>query len=135
MSDGNDIYWDLAELNPKAVVYVEYENAYAGYTCNQYGFWVAVYHSESVEETITAGLLAEEKFIDECINKIDGQVKESEVQQAVFKLASIEAMRQASVLADSWMKGKHNPFMLHLPEIINMEQAEDKIFRKDNLEQ
>lgn len=135
MSESNDIYWDLHELNPDAIIYVEYENAYAGYTCNQYGNWVAVYDNRALEETICAGLLAEEEFIDHCINEIDGKVKESEVQQAIFSLASREAMKQASILADSWMKGKNNPFMLHLPEIIAMEEAEDRIFKKDNLEE
>ena len=43
MSDGNDIYWDLYELNPDAVIYIEYEDAYVGYTSNAKGFWVAVY--------------------------------------------------------------------------------------------
>ena len=135
MSDGNDIYWDLYELNPDAVIYVEYEDAYVGYTSNAKGFWVAVYDNGAITEAITAGLLAEPGFIDQCIKEIDGKVKESEVQQAIFSLASREAMKQASMLADSWIKGKNNPFMLHLPEIIAMEEAEDRIFKKDNLEE
>lgn len=135
MSDGNDIYWDLYELNPDAVIYVEYEDAYVGYTSNSKGFWVAVYDNGAITEAITAGLLAEPEFIDQCIKEIDGKVKESEVQQAIFKLASLEAMKQASLLADSWITGNHTPFMLHLPEIINMEEEADRIFRAENLEE
>ena len=56
MSDGNDIYWDLYELNPDAVIYVEYEDAYVGYTSNAKGFWVAVYDNGAITEAITAGL-------------------------------------------------------------------------------
>jgi len=129
MSDGNDIYWDLNELNPDAIIYTEYENAYAGYTCNHYGIWVAVYDNRAVEESICAGLLATEDFINLCLKEADGKVKESEVQEYIFRLASLEAMKQASQLADSWLKGKNSPFMLHLPEIIQMEEAEDRIFK------
>ena len=44
-------------------------------------------------------------------------------------------MKQASKLADSWITGNHTPFMLHLPEIINMEEEADRIFRAENLEE
>jgi hypothetical protein len=128
MSDRTDIYWDLKELNPEAIVYTEYEDAFIGFALKDESTWVACYGNEELEEMITKEVVSSD-FIEEALQSLSGKVKESQVQEEVFKLAKTEALQKATDLIQGWTQEKNAPICVFLPKVFaEVEQEEDEIW-------
>ena len=108
----NDFYWELAELNPDAVVFEEFEEAYLG-TAMRNGFKpVAVYSYNYIVNILTAGMLDDPKYMKELIE--EGIVEEEEqVANAIDRAIEYFDYNVAGV-----GKGENNedaPIFLHSP--------------------
>ena len=132
----DDLYWDLAELNPNAIIYTEYTPAYLGFALRNKTTWVACYDMNVLE-----GLVAKEIFMDDepwirkTMKELDGKVKVNEVQPAMERLAFIEATKRASDLVETWLDNENAPICVYLPKLIKaldqeaQYQENDQVFK------
>lgn len=125
----NELYWDLMELNPKAIIYTEYEEAYIGFANKDSKTWVAVYDAELLSEQLMQQYFVNEEFIEGKLKEADGKIKESELQHYLATVCSIEANNFIVGLSTSWIPEVNAPLMLFSPKVISETEKEDRIFR------
>ena len=75
----NDYYWELAELNPKAIVFEEFSEAYMGVGYRNGIEPVAVYSKDFIINIIAAGMLDDEDYMQ---GLLDDEITEEEQQVA-----------------------------------------------------
>tara|TARA_R100000231_G_scaffold41893_1_gene36560 strand:- start:3253 stop:3681 length:429 start_codon:yes stop_codon:yes gene_type:complete len=123
----DDLYWDLAELNPNAIVYTEYTPAYLGFALKNNN-WVACYDMNVLEGLVAKEIFSDdEEWLKKTFKELDGKVKNTEVQEAVTRLAMIEAGKRASDLVEPWDTQEHAPICVHLPKLIQaMDEAQQQ---------
>ena len=108
-----DYYWELAELNPEAVVFEEFEEAFLGVGHRNGLKPVAIYSYDFIVNILASDMLDSEEFIK---TLLDDDIVEEEAQVA-------EAMSQAQEYFDFNIanvgKGDGNedaPIFLHSPQ-------------------
>tara|TARA_Y100000004_G_scaffold166789_1_gene198810 strand:- start:78 stop:500 length:423 start_codon:yes stop_codon:yes gene_type:complete len=124
--DDSDIYWDLHDLNQDALIEVDYTEAYLGFALNSSGKWVAVYDHKIIEDIEFQNLVQDESFIDQTLQKLDGEVKQSDVHKAVMKLAKIEAIKSASDFVQTWVGNDNAPLSVHYPKVLEAQLEEQQ---------
>lgn len=72
----NDYYWELAELNPDAIVFEEFVEAYLGYGYKNGMTPVAIYSKDYIINILAAGMLDDEKYVQTLLK--DNIVEEEE---------------------------------------------------------
>lgn len=124
-----DLYWDLKELNPDAVIYTEYHDAFMGFTLKN-NKYVAVYEASGVEGTIAQQLMEDEDFLNDSFIKMDGKIKKSELTQALSRLAAIRSLELSSNLLGEWDTKENYPVMFFMPKVIkaDYDEGQDQIF-------
>lgn len=124
-----DLYWDLKELNPDAIIYTEYHDAFMGFTLKN-NKYVAVYEATGVEETIARNLMEDEDFLDDSFTKMDGKIKKSDLAEALSRLAAIRSLELSSNLLGEWDSKENYPVMFFMPKVIkaDYEEGKDQIF-------
>lgn len=124
-----ELYWDLKELNPDAIIYPEYHQAYLGFAYKGEKY-VAVYDNTEIENILAGDLVMSQSFVDECLKKLSGKVENDRVQEGVGRLAKIESIKLAADLLNDWDSPNH-PLMLFYPKIVELEieQNKNEIFK------
>ena len=125
-----DIYWDLKELNPDAIIYTEYHDSYMGFTLKQ-GKYVAVYDAIGVEESLAQELMQNENFLDDSFQTMDGKIEKKNVVEGLSRLAKIKSMEISSSLLRDWDSKENAPVMFFLPKVIkaSYEEENDEMFK------
>ena len=108
-----DYYWELAELNPEAVVFEEFEEAFLGVGHRNGLKPVAIYSYDYIVNIIASDMLDTDEFMKDLL---DREIIEEEDQVS-------EAMMQAKEYFDFNIgnvgKGNNNedaPIFLHSPQ-------------------
>lgn len=124
-----DLYWDLKELNPNAVIYTEYHDAFMGFTLKN-NKYVAVYEASGVEESIQKTLMEDENFLNEAFEQMNGKIKKGNLTEALSRLATIKSIELSSNLLGEWDSKENYPVMFFMPKVIkaNYEEGRDEIF-------
>ena len=115
----NDYYWELAELNPDAVVYEEFESAYMGIAVRVGLKPVAL--SETIINTVGFNLMQDKEFMEK-INE-----EHTEEQDKVDALYD-EASQHFHQNIEGGMFGKDNengPIFLQMPDVNFDERIEE----------
>jgi len=119
-----DLYWDLKELNPDAVIYTEYHDAFMGFTLKN-NKYVAVYDATGIEESIAQELMQDENFLDESFVTMDGKIEKKNLTEALSRLAKIRSMELSSNLLGEWDSKENYPIMFFLPKVIKSSYGEE----------
>ena len=117
----NDYYWELAELNPDAVVYEEFESAYMGIAVRVGLKPVALYDTETIINTVGFNLMQDKEFMEK-INE-----EHTEEQDKVDALYD-EASQHFHQNIEGGIFGKDNengPIFLQMPDVNFDERIEE----------
>lgn len=133
----DDLYWDLADLNPNAIVYTEYTRAYLGFALKN-NKWVACYDINVLEGIVSEDVfMNDEEWINKTLKDLDGKVKVNDIQKAMYRLAFIEGSKRTAELIEPWDSGEHTPIAIHLPKLIQaldqeaQDQRTEEVFKYD----
>lgn len=115
----NDFYWELAELNPDAVVFEEFEDAYLGYATKNGMKPVAIYSYDYIINIVAKSMMEDEEFVK-------GLVDDNIVDEAEQVATAIdEAISYFDYNIGGLGKGKDNedaPIFLHVPRLDEREE-------------
>tara|TARA_R100001460_G_scaffold69880_1_gene110490 strand:- start:1931 stop:2293 length:363 start_codon:yes stop_codon:yes gene_type:complete len=78
----NNFYWTLIDMNPNAIIWEEYEDAYLGVALKSGQTPVAVYDKKIVQGMIMENILKDEKFINDMV-EIYGDNEEAITREVV----------------------------------------------------
>jgi hypothetical protein len=108
-----DFYWELAELNPDAVVFEEFEEAFLG-VAHRNGFKpVAIYSMDFIVNIVAAEMLENNEFMKDLLDR-DIIEEEDQVDEAMIQAKEYFEFNIANV-----GKGEGNedaPIFLHSPQ-------------------
>ena len=119
-----DFYWELAELNPEAVIFEEFEEAYLGVAHRNGMKPVAVYSYDFIINILASEKVYDKKFIKELVEKNITE-EEDQVDEAMN-----QAMEYFSYNIGGIGKGKDNedaPIFLHSPQFDERESNNQEI--------
>lgn len=119
----HDVYWDLKDLNPDAQIYVEYHDAFIGFTFKNPKY-VAVYDCRAIENIIAQELMQDEMFLDKAFREMNGKVEKKDLTDVLSRLAKIEAIKGSSELINEWIN-ENDPVIFFLPKVIEEQQLDD----------
>jgi len=105
----NDYYWDLAELNPDAILFEEYEGAFMGHAHKDGLKPVAVYNYEAIVGIVAEGYTKDEEYMARIKDEYGEDAEKT--MQAVFQEA--EDWVDYNVLGTQ--VGENGPIFLMLP--------------------
>ena len=124
----SDVYWDLKDLNPDAIVYPEYHDAFIGFTLKN-GKYVAVYDAMGIEEEIAKAYFDDQVFLDKTLREFDGEVPKNDVAELLFRMAKSEAIKVAEKKLFEWDKQENAPVMFFIPKVA--QEDEEEMFKYD----
>lgn len=124
----SDVYWDLKDLNPDAIVYPEYHDAFIGFTLKN-GKYVAVYDAMGIEEEIAKAYFDDQVFLDKTLKEFDGEVPKNDVAELLFRMAKAEAIKVAEKKLFEWDKQENAPVMFFIPKVA--QEDEEEMFKYD----
>lgn len=124
----SDVYWDLKDLNPDAIVYPEYHDAFIGFTLKN-GKYVAVYDAMGIEEEIAKAYFDDQVFLDKTLREFDGEVPKNDVAELLFRMAKAEAIKVAEKKLFEWDKQENAPVMFFIPKVA--QEDEEEMFKYD----
>ena len=78
----NDFYWDLAELNPDAVVFDEFQEAYLGYGYRNGMTPVAIYSYDFIINLLATSYLEDPEWAESRLEGIDEEDEAAQVATA-----------------------------------------------------
>lgn len=107
----NDYYWELAELNPDAVVYEEFESAYLGMAIKVGTKPVAIYDSQGIINAIGFSLMQDKEFV----KSLEEYETEEERVDAVYT-AAVEHFDNNIVGATFGDNNENGPIFLEMPD-------------------
>jgi len=117
----NDYYWELAELNPDAVVYEEFESAYMGIAKRVGLKPVAMYDTETIINTIGFNLMQDKEFME---NLEKDHTEEQDKIEALYD----EASQHFDFNIAGGIFGEDNengPIFLQMPDVNFDERIEE----------
>jgi len=117
----NDYYWELAELNPDAVVYEEFEDAYLGMAFKTGLKPVAIYDTQGIINAIGITLMTNKEFMEE--------LKEIESEEDKVEKVLTAATEHFDHNISSQTFGDNNengPIFLEMPDENFDERGEDE---------
>ena len=107
----NDYYWELAELNPDAVVYEEFESAYLGMAIKTGLKPVAIYDSQGIINTIGYSLMQDKEFV----KTLEQYENEEDEVDAVYT-AAVEHFDVNIAAATFGDNNENGPIFLEMPD-------------------
>ena len=120
----NDFYWDLAELNPDAVVFDEFQEAYLGYGYKNGMTPVAVYSYDFIINLLATSYLEDPEWAE---SRLEGIDEEDEAAQVATALE--DAMEYFNYNVPGVGKGdnnEHGPIFLKVPQWDSREGGPDE---------
>ena len=107
-------YWDLAELNPDAAVFDEYQEAYLGYGYKNGMTPVAVYSYDFIINILATNYLEDPKW---CETRLEGIDEEDEAAQVATALDdAIEYFNYNIGGVGKGDNNEHGPIFLKVPQ-------------------
>jgi len=106
----NDFYWQLAEDNPEAVIYEEYEQAFLGVALKNNMTPVAVY-----DLRVVMGLLVEEIGTDDYVEEYLSDIEKTEEDLVSHLLESANNYIETKLLGGEETDNENYPIFLEIP--------------------
>lgn len=110
----DDFYWDLAELNPDAVVFDEFQDAYLGYGYKNGMTPVAVYSYDYIINILATTYIEDPEWCKDRLEGIDDNDEEAQVAVALD-----DAIEYFNYNVSGVAKGdnnEHGPIFLKVPQ-------------------